>query len=272
VLRSYRDPAATFEINVLGTVRLLEACASYDGVRAVIIVTSDKCYAESDHPHVESDPLGGTDPYSASKAAAELAVAAWRSVHHQPWVATVRAGNVIGGGDWAADRVVADLARAAQRGCPAELRRPGAVRPWQHVLEPLAGYLELGARLVQEGGSFARAWNFGPDPRTARSVAELATEFAARWAAHAGQAAPPPVVVGEPGPPERMSLTLDSRAAADRLGWQNVLSFEQAVDMTAQWYARSTVDAGFDAAELMDQQIRQYQEHTERLREAIAVA
>jgi CDP-glucose 4,6-dehydratase len=272
VLRSYRDPASTFEINVMGTVRLIEACAAVDSVRAVIVVTSDKCYAENDRAHVESDPLGGTDPYSASKAAAELAVAAWRSDPRGPSIATVRAGNVIGGGDWAEDRIVVDLARAAQEGRSAVLRRPNAVRPWQHVLEPLAGYLELAARLDREGDPFARAWNFGPDPRTARTVADLATEFAARWSAHSGRTAPPPVVIAEPGPPERLSLTLDSGAAADRLGWRTVLSFEDAVDMTAQWYARSAVSPAFDGGHLMVEQIGRYQERAARAGAAPALA
>ncbi len=265
VLRSYRDPASTFEVNVMGTVRLLEACASSEGLRAIVVATSDKCYAEGVGPHVETDPLGGADPYSASKAAAELVVGAWRNLGARPSLATARAGNVIGGGDWSDDRIVADLARAAKAGEAAVLRRPSAVRPWQHVLEPLVGYLELGTRLTLDGPPFERAWNFGPDPRTARTVAELATAFAQRWAAHAGRPACPPVLIDAAGPAERASLTLDSSAAHEHLGWRPVLSFEEAVDFTAAWYARSATGLGFNAATVMAEQIEQYQERAVRL-------
>jgi CDP-glucose 4,6-dehydratase len=260
VLRSYRQPAETFDINVMGTVRLLEACSRVEGVHAVVVVTSDKCYAdEGGEAHAESDPLGGADPYSASKAAAELLVSAWRSTRNSPRLATARAGNVMGGGDWSSDRIVVDLARAAQAGVAAVLRHPGSVRPWQHVLEPLAGYLRLGERLTTMGEPFDRAWNFGPDPRAARTVAELATEFSVRWAAHARRQACPPVADGAPGPPERASLTLDSSAAADRLGWRPVLSFAEAVDMTAAWYAAQATNPWFDAGALMAEQIAHYQ-------------
>jgi CDP-glucose 4,6-dehydratase len=271
VLRSYREPADTFEINVMGTVRLLEACTSVDAVRAVVVVTSDKCYADTGaHPHTEGDPLGGADPYSASKAAAELVSAAWRNTTPRPWVATARAGNVIGGGDWSDDRIVADLARAAKAGTPAVLRNPGAIRPWQHVLEPLAGYLQLGARLSREGNPFDRAWNFGPDPSTARTVGDLAVEFADRWAAHSGRPARPPLVVTAPGPAERVALTLDSSAAGRGLAWRTVLTFSETVDLTAEWYARAATDAHFDAGAVMAEQIERYQQRASHTTEAVA--
>jgi CDP-glucose 4,6-dehydratase len=270
VLRSYRTPAATFEVNVMGTVRLLDACSAVDSVRAVVVVTSDKCYAEGRGPHTEDDPLGGADPYSASKAGAELVAGAWRSITRRPRLATARAGNVIGGGDWSADRIVVDLARAAQDGTRAVLRYPHAVRPWQHVLEPLGGYLGLGARLAVDGSPFERAWNFGPDPRTARTVADLATEFARRWAHHAGRPADPPVVDGAAGPPERVSLTLDSSAARAYLGWRPVLSFGEAVDLTAEWYARSATERDFDAGAVTAEQIECYQARVGRPAEAMS--
>jgi CDP-glucose 4,6-dehydratase len=262
VLRSYRAPAETFDVNVMGTVRVLEACAAAAGVRAVVVVTSDKCYADhAGGAHVESDPLGGADPYSASKAAAELAVGAWRTIGAGPRLASARAGNVIGGGDWSEDRIVADLARAAAAGRAAELRRPAAVRPWQHVLEPLEGYLRLGARLALDGEPFDRAWNFGPDPRAARTVGDLAAVFSARWEAHAGERPPAPrTLEGTPGPPEGAFLAIDSRAAAERLGWSPRLSFEEAVDLTAAWYAGWATAPGFDAAAVMADQIGRYQQ------------
>jgi CDP-glucose 4,6-dehydratase len=260
VLRSYRAPAETFDVNVMGTVRVLEACAAAAGVRAVVVVTSDKCYADTGAgAHTESDPLGGADPYSASKAATELVVGAWRQTGAGPALATARAGNVIGGGDWSEDRLVPDLARAAGAGLPAVLRHAGAVRPWQHVLEPLEGYLRLGARLALDGAPFDRAWNFGPDPGTARTVGDLASAFTARWAAHAGTAPPAPVTGGTAGPPEREALIVDSRAAGERLGWRPRLSFDDAVDLTAEWYAGWSTAPGFDAAHAMAAQIERYE-------------
>jgi CDP-glucose 4,6-dehydratase len=260
VLRSYREPAETFDVNVMGTVRLLEACTGTDGLRAVVVVTSDKCYDDrGGRAHVESDPLGGADPYSASKAAAELVVGAWRGTAAAPRLATARAGNVIGGGDWSDDRIVADLARAATAGAPAVLRHPGAVRPWQHVLEPLEGYLRLGARLAMDGEPFDRAWNFGPDPRTARTVAELATAFVDRWSAHAGTPVPMPDAASADGPLERDVLAIDSTLARERLGWCPRLSFDEAVELTAAWYAGWATDGRFDAAAAMATQIEAYQ-------------
>jgi CDP-glucose 4,6-dehydratase len=277
VLRSYRAPVETFDVNVMGTARVLDACASGGTPRAVVVVTSDKCYAEGPGPHVESDPLGGADPYSASKAAAELVVAAWRNTPLAPRLATARAGNVIGGGDWSADRIVADLARAAHAGEPAVLRHPGAVRPWQHVLEPLAGYLRLGARLTMDGAPFDRAWNFGPDPRATRTVAELAAAFTARWAAHAGRPVPAPLATAGAGPSgagpvERTVLAIDSSAAAGRLGWAPVLSFDEAIDLTAAWYAGWAADPRFDAAAAMAEQIEAFQARASAPREEVAVA
>jgi len=260
VLRSYDLPAETFDVNVMGTARVLEATARVASVRGVVVVTSDKCYApDATRAHVESDPLAGQDPYSASKAAAELVVASWPRTAAAPVLATARAGNVIGGGDWSADRIVPDLARAAGAGRATVLRHPGAVRPWQHVLEPLAGYLRLGAGLVEHGERFGRAWNFGPDPVTVRTVAELAAEFGSRWRVHGGHRLPEPELATSPGPEERAELSIDSSAAERELGWAPLLSFADAVDMTASWYARRATDPAFDAAAAMAEQIGAYE-------------
>ncbi len=224
VLRSHRQPIETFAVNVLGTAHVLQAVGSVDSVRSVVVVTSDKCYAESNPPgaHAESDRLGGLDPYSASKAGAELVAQSWRHTYWDagrgPALATARAGNVIGGGDWSDDRIVPDLVRASGSRQPATLRNPAAVRPWQHVLEPLSGYLSLGAQLLSDGPGFSRAWNFGPDPVTVRSVSDLAREFLGRWAAHGGAEPPQPEVACDlpSGRAERAVLAIDSTAAAPR--------------------------------------------------------
>ena len=195
VWESYRQPVETYATNVMGTVHLLEAVRQVDGVRAVVIVTSDKCYEnrERRRGYREDEAMGGYDPYSSSKGCAELATAAWRRSFFNPddyekhgvAVASARVGNVIGGGDWAADRLVPDLIRAWQAGEPLRIRQPAAIRPWQHVLEPLHGYLLLAERLFVEGPAYAEGWNFGPDEADARSVRWLAEHLAAEWGAGA---------------------------------------------------------------------------------------
>jgi CDP-glucose 4,6-dehydratase len=268
VLRSYREPVETFAVNVVGTAQLLDAIGSTPSVRSVVVITSDKCYADrpAGAPHTESDQLGGLDPYSASKASAELVAASWRHAFWDagrgPGLATARAGNVIGGGDWSQDRIVPDLVRAGVTGRPAELRRPAAVRPWQHVLDPLSGYLVLGARLLDDPAGCSRAWNFGPDPAASRTVAELTAEFLRRWEVHGG----PPVASlsgaaqkGDVDWPERASLAIDSSAARQTLEWHPVLGFPESVDLTAGWYARWAMDPGFDARAGMSEQIETYQ-------------
>ena len=229
-------------------------------------MTSDKCYAEgpAGSAHTEEDRLGGADPYSASKAGAELVAACWRQAYWSdgrgPALATARAGNVIGGGDWSDDRIVPDLVRAAASGRPVQLRWPAAVRPWQHVLEPLSGYLALGARLLDDPGA-ARAWNFAPDPAAARTVGELATEFLQRWEVHGGGSAVPlaPGPDARRGAAEQASLTIDSSASQRELKWRPVLRFAEAVDMTAAWYAPWASDRSFDARARMTEQIESYQ-------------
>jgi CDP-glucose 4,6-dehydratase len=239
VLTGYADPIETFSSNVTGTVTVLEAVRAVGSVRAVIAVTSDKCYENRCWPwaYRESDALGGDDPYSASKAAAELAVAAMRQAFfagagaHPAGVASVRAGNVIGGGDWGAHRLIPELMAALLAGRRCALRHPKAVRPWQHVLEPLAGYLCLAEALWRDAESHAGAWNFGPRDVDARPVAWIAEQLGRRW-----QGAPSATHAAPAGPPEAAALTLDSTKARSVLGWAPVWPLETALETIIDWY------------------------------------
>ena len=187
VRRSYYQPVDTYATNVMGTVHVLEAARKCPSVRSIVVVTSDKCYENSGPPHDfrEEDAMGGHDPYSSSKAAAELVVAAYRrSFFHEAGgaaVASARAGNVVGGGDWSEDRLIPDIVRAISNNVPVVIRSPQSIRPWQHVLEPIRGYLLLGQRLWEEGQSLAGAWNFGPRQEDAISVVELARQLLSVW-------------------------------------------------------------------------------------------
>ena len=242
VRRSYREAAATFEANVQGTVHLYEACRTAESVRAIVCVTSDKVYLnrESEQGYRESDPLGGSDPYSCSKACVELITSSYRSSFfakpsqpggHAVLVATARAGNVIGGGDWSEDRLIPDAVKAALRSEPLVVRSPGAVRPRQHVLEPLAGYLLLGQRLLQGESEFADAWNFGPADEGNVRVDRLLRRLQQAWPAVRYQEAPTPPTLHE-----THCLKLDSHKARSLLGWEPHWGWEEAVDRTAQWY------------------------------------
>jgi CDP-glucose 4,6-dehydratase len=236
VRRSYAQPRETFEANVMGTVNVLEAVRRCDAVRAVVCVTSDKCYEnrETDRPYQEGDPLGGHDPYSASKGAAEIVASAYRrSFFSEPGstqVATARAGNVFGGGDWGEDRLIPDIMRCALSGETLRVRNPASTRPWQHVLCPLGGYLLL-AQALCESEEAATAWNFGPAEGDARPVGWIvrrASELwpgGLSWSEDAG-----------PHPHEAGRLVLDSSRARERLGWQPALSLEQGLAATVEWY------------------------------------
>jgi len=234
VRRSYAQPLETFATNIMGTAHLLEAVRRYPGVRAAIIVTSDKCYAndESGRAFREADAMGGNDPYSSSKGAAELVTAAYaRSYFPSGGIASARAGNVIGGGDWSEDRLVPDIIRSLQAGRPIALRHPQAVRPWQHVLEPLAGYLLL-AQQVAQGGDVSGGWNFGPPADDMKPVAELARVACSCWG-KSGTFLP----AGLPSPKrEAGMLVLDSAKARERLGWRPRWNLEGAVAKTMDWY------------------------------------
>ena len=235
---SYDDPRGTFETNVMGVVNLLEAVRVCPSVRAVVNVTSDKCYEnqETSHAYHEADALGGYDPYSASKGGSEIVSAAYRRSFFGPGsavcLATARAGNVIGGGDWAADRLVPDCVRAVVAGREIVVRRPLAVRPWQHVLEPLSGYLWLGARLLGDGHHYDGAWNFGPAAAGAVPVAEVVGEFIAAFGSGAWRAAEP---VDE-HLHEAGLLLLDCVKSREELGWTGVWDTSTAVRRAAAWY------------------------------------
>lgn len=259
VHHSYEHPVETYSVNVLGTVNLLEAVRASAGVRAVVNVTTDKCYENREWlwPYRENEALGGRDPYSSSKACAEIVSAAYRSSFFtSPGVsvalATARAGNVIGGGDWARDRLVPDILAAFQAGKPAAIRNPHAIRPWQHVLEPLRGYLTLAERLYAEGSCFAEAWNFGPVQEDALPVEWVANHLAELWGSGATLHQSPQERGHEAG-----YLKLDVSKARSRLDWQPVLRLPEALALTVQWAKRRI--AGDDVKALTTAQINSYQ-------------
>ncbi|MBB4953158.1 CDP-glucose 4,6-dehydratase [Agrobacterium vitis] len=237
VRQGYRDPAGTYATNVQGTVHLLEALRHAPDVKAIVVITTDKVYdnAETGKAFVETDPLGGHDPYSASKAAAEIVVASYRTsffAQNSIGLATARAGNVIGGGDWAEDRLIPDAVRAWSAGIALHVRRPKAVRPWQHVLEPLAGYLAMAQKLWHDPQALT-ALNFGPDHASAATVADVLTLGAKGF----GQGR---VDFGDgtEGPHEAGYLMLDSTLAAQRLGYKPLWSLQDTIERTMNWYSR----------------------------------
>ncbi len=265
VRRSYEHPIATLATNVMGTAHVLEAARASGNVRAVVVVTSDKCYEnrEWDRPYREQDPMGGFDPYSCSKGCAELVTAAWRrSFFNRPQsngvgVASARAGNVIGGGDWSCDRLVPDCARAFMAGQAVLIRRPQAIRPWQHVLEPLAGYLSLAEQLWRDPAMFGEAWNFGPPEDDARSVAWVVERLARLWGDGAGWQQD-----AGSHPHEAGVLQVDASKARTRLHWRPQLPIENALEWTVDWYRR--VAAGESAGRLTLDQIVCYEGMRER--------
>lgn len=257
VRRSVEQPIETFAINIMGTAHVLDAAKRTPTVRAVVNVTSDKCYQnpETSRPFREGDPLGGRDPYSASKACSEIITAAWReSVKGQqcPSIATARAGNVIGGGDNAADRIVPDIVRAIAAKRPVALRNPSAMRPWQHVLEPLSGYLMLARTLYEDAARGEGAWNFGPDRKQIVEVRELARRLIGRFGAGDIIEAQ-----GCNGVHEAQNLVLNSSKAKLGLGWEPIMSLDRAIDLTVDWYKRSAI--GEDPISLTEEQIVQFE-------------
>lgn len=262
VRRSYENPVETYATNVLGTVHLLESVRKNPNVRAVVNVTSDKCYENRGWywGYRENDPLGGEDPYSNSKACAELVTQAYRASFYQtslaPRVATVRAGNVIGGGDWAADRLVPDCIRAFQKQEKVTIRYPHAVRPWQHVLEPLAGYMTLGYRLATASQELVSplvgAFNFGPNESDAQSVAWMVEKICQQWGGDASW-----THENHPQPSEAHLLRLDAAKARELLGWHSLWSLTTALEKTVAWYQSHL--AGGDVQLLTRTQINDYQ-------------
>ncbi len=259
VRRGYELPDYTFDTNVIGGINLLEVLRTASSVRALVFVTSDKCYLNKEWPlsYRENDELGGADPYSASKAAAEIAFASYDRSYFAERddfaAATTRAGNVIGGGDLSRDRIVPDCVRALTDGSPIVLRNPDAIRPWQHVLEPLSGYLMLAARLLEAGESARGAWNFAPNVENVRTVLQLAQRVVSTWGE--GDI----VVDRQPDSPhEARLLMLSADKAKMQLGWVPHWSFEQAVDATIEWYR--AVAAGKDPVAITDAQIEAFVE------------
>lgn len=234
---SYEQPAETFVTNVMGTVNVLEAVRHTPAVRVAIVVTSDKCYEnfEWERGYTEADRLGGHDPYSSSKACAELVTAAYRSSFFGGAdacrIASVRAGNVIGGGDWASDRLVPDAMRAFIAGDSVRIRRPKAVRPWQHTLDPLMGYLLLAQRMSEPDSNLTEGWNFGPEPDSDLPVGTIIERLAALWGSDARWE-----VDNDEHPHEAHYLKLDCAKAKSRLGWKPAIGIEEALHLTVGWY------------------------------------
>jgi CDP-glucose 4,6-dehydratase len=253
VHRGYRNPVETYAINVMGTVHLLEAVRHTPGVRAVVIVTSDKCYENREWVwgYREAEPIGGHDPYSNSKGCAELVSCAYRDSYfnaashaeHGVAIASARAGNVIGGGDWAEDRLVPDLLRAIQAGKPAVIRSPHAIRPWQHVLEPLSGYLRLAERLDTDGAAFAEPWNFGPNDEDTKPVQWVVERLIDAWRAGGGEGARWQLDPN-PQPHEAHYLKLDCAKAKTRLGWSPRWPLAEAIHRIIAW--QRALHAGAD--------------------------
>lgn len=232
----YKKPFETFEVNVIGTVALLEACRNLADDVPVLVVSSDKCYLNLDQGRAfsEDDPLGGKDPYSASKAATELVVIAWRQSFfgsNGPRLSSGRAGNVVGGGDWSIDRLVPDIVRAFSSGAPALIRNPRAVRPWQHVMEPLAGYL-VAIQAAAESRTLARSWNFGPRAGDDARVADVVELAKKAW----GPNVTHEISSAEQDWVEAKALGLDCTLAETELGWRPVFDLTETIERTIQWY------------------------------------
>lgn len=249
---SYREPLETWSTNVLGTATVLDACRSLPGLQAVVVVTTDKVYANREWPwgYREVDRLGGHDPYSASKAATELLCDSYAKAFFQqpgaPLLATARAGNVIGGGDWSEDRLIPDLVRAVASRQSLEIRSPGATRPWQHVLDCLSGYLLLGQRLLAGQRDVAESWNFGPGPADNRAVASVLESLQSHWPALQWH------LTRDGHPHEAGLLYLDSAKARSRLAWQPAWSLERALAATAEWYREQAGGRVLTQAQIAD--------------------
>jgi CDP-glucose 4,6-dehydratase len=262
VRRSYADPVLTYSTNVMGTVNVLECVRNVPSAKAVVLVTTDKCYENREWQwgYREADRLGGRDPYSNSKACAELVSAAYRDSFFPPnklavhgvAVATARAGNVIGGGDWALDRLIPDLIRGFVAGEPVAIRNPDSIRPWQHVLEPIRGYIQLAERLLAGDAAFASAWNFGPGEQDARPVEWIVRQMAGQWSPEASWTI-------DPGshPHEATYLKLDCARAHNLLGWRPALDLSGALRLIVEWFKHW--QAGSDMQKITLDQIDAYQ-------------
>ncbi len=254
---SYAEPKLTFETNIMGTANLLEAIRKCGSVKSAVCITSDKCYQnnETGRAYREDDPMGGFDPYSASKGMMELLCASYRNSflkNEGIEMATCRAGNVIGGGDWAKDRIVPDCALAVKDNKPIVLRSPKAIRPWQHVMEPLFAYMLIAKNMYENKGKYDSAWNIGPNPADIKTVEDLVKTFTSAWGAGTYE------VQADNKLHEAKLLHLDITKAKTQLNWQPVYNFDTAVKITARWY--KAFYEGKDAAALTIQQIQDYSE------------
>ncbi|MGC1374802.1 MAG: CDP-glucose 4,6-dehydratase [Anaerolineales bacterium] len=264
VRESYAHPKETFDTNVGGTVNVLEAIRQTNSVRAAVLITTDKCYENREWiwGYREIDGLGGYDPYSASKAMAELAISAYRQSffppdkysEHKVAIASTRAGNVIGGGDWAKDRILSDCVRALSASQPISIRNPNSVRPWQFVLEPLSGYLWLAVKLLEDGSSFAEAWNFGPSEQASTSVKELVQKLIELWGSGEWHDTGSGQTLHETN-----ILRLNCEKAASRLGWRPTYAWKEALNETADWFKQYYANpSNADMYALAVQQIVKY--------------
>ncbi|MFH2089063.1 MAG: CDP-glucose 4,6-dehydratase [Pseudomonadota bacterium] len=261
---SYEAPVETYATNVMGTVHLLEAVRQADTVRAVVIVTSDKCYENKEWPwgYRENEPMGGYDPYSNSKGCAELVTAAYRNSYFNPAkhsehgvaIGSGRAGNVIGGGDWAADRLIPDILRAIEAGRPVHIRSPHAIRPWQHVLEPLSGYLKLAEKLFTDGPAYAEGWNFGPADEDAKPVQWIVEQLTQLWGEGASWE-----VDTNPQPHEAHYLKLDCSKARAKLGWHPRWNLQTTLQSIIHWHKQALSGDNMQMVSL--RQIAEYQTH-----------
>jgi CDP-glucose 4,6-dehydratase len=238
---SYLEPVETYATNVMGTLHVLEGIRSINSVRSAVMITTDKCYENKEWSwgYRENEPMGGYDPYSSSKGCAELLIASYRNSYfpnshypqHRTAIASARAGNVIGGGDWAEDRLIPDIMRAIMQGKPVNIRNPHAIRPWQHVLEPLSGYLMLAQKLFEEGASHAEGWNFGPNDADAKPVSWIVDHLTKSWGEGASW-----VIDGGAHPHEAHYLKLDCSKAKMRLDWYPCWHLEETLDKIVTWH------------------------------------
>lgn len=272
VRQSYRKPVETYATNIIGTVNLLEAVRRAKNVKVVINVTSDKCYENQNklRGYKESDPLGGHDPYSSSKGCSELVTAAYRRSYlssdslessHDTAIGTARSGNVIGGGDFAEDRLIPDMVKAFSRQEAVQIRFPYATRPWQHVLEPLAGYMLLAFKLAQNGSQYVGAWNFGPPAEDTHDVGHVVDKFIALWRSYRSLGSswePSWITDHEKHPHEAKLLQLDCSKAKSLLGWKTTLSTNQAIEWTVEWY-KTYVDDPRKVTDITNRQIIAYE-------------
>jgi len=256
VRESYLNPKETYDINIGGTVNVFECFRLTNSVKVIINITSDKCYENKEWiwGYRENDPMGGYDPYSSSKGCSELITAAYRKSYFSPEnykeqdksISSVRAGNVIGGGDWQKDRLIPDCIRALENNKPIEIRNPSATRPWQHVLEPLSGYLLLASKMYSEPAKFSGAWNFGPDYSSIITVEKLVNKVIEYW----GQGTIKLAKNSSNKPHETNLLSLDVSKARNYLEWLPILSIDEAIKLTTDWYKNSNVNYNYNVSQI----------------------